>query len=721
MKKLFTLIAFLAVVMGAKAEWVDDYKIDYSTHTGFPFYVMGYVPEWVDGVMTDYGSMFKYEAEGYEVQDGETIVGQVSTGGGAVYDKVQLSSPGWHQYFIADGVPTEIDGAIRVTAYVKASEACSINVNLGWGWGEGQQKGATVAIGTDWQEVEWDYSGIGGTSCNLVAQPGGSQAVIEWKWVKVQHNAKPAKPKEWIELLDNTVTPSAQYINKTLDDFVRINALTEDEKGPANYELVKACPEVEIGGEKAYVAHSLACSPADFTAAGLEGQQAWANQFFIVSPTKIKAGDQLKISFDYKAAEPAKTNTQAHGLPTYYHHWECVGDVNFTTEWQTLTKEVSVADAWAGADGMYSIAFNLNPDNCNENDFYFKNLSIAKLKLDEGYFLAGANTKTGLEYDLDNAVEFTFDEEEGLLVATIGEEKEDTWVNQIMISTVRGDDASFKTNTLKPEGTIVNDPEDWHIYAPAGIAKLNLPSAGQWKVYLDLDYNSMAFEMLVGEAPQEPIDIKPNPTEIVINATERDWKPAKTGEGVEPNTPQDGEDGIGTGQAWDNQFFLKADRVLETGEELVIEFDYMATAAAPAGTQCQNGNFGYIHWDALGTINFTTEWQHFKKDYKVPADCKDQLQVFAFNLSEIKAANEYHIKNIVWKTADNFETLINMTEDNGENFFVKTNAGGVVPNGIETVKATTVKNNAIYNLAGQRVSKDYKGIAIKNGVKYIVK
>ena len=55
MKKLFTLVALLAVFMGAKAEWVEDYKIDYSTKTGFPFYVMGYVPEWVDGVMTDYG------------------------------------------------------------------------------------------------------------------------------------------------------------------------------------------------------------------------------------------------------------------------------------------------------------------------------------------------------------------------------------------------------------------------------------------------------------------------------------------------------------------------------------------------------------------------------------------------------------------------------------------------------------------------------------------
>ena len=57
MKKLFTLVALLACVLGAKAEWVEDYSLDYSTKSGFPFYVMSYVPEWVDGVMTDFGAV----------------------------------------------------------------------------------------------------------------------------------------------------------------------------------------------------------------------------------------------------------------------------------------------------------------------------------------------------------------------------------------------------------------------------------------------------------------------------------------------------------------------------------------------------------------------------------------------------------------------------------------------------------------------------------------
>ena len=101
MKKLFTLIALLAVFMGAKAEWVEDYKIDYSTYSGFPFFVMGYVPEWVDGVMTDMGADFRYATQAdldnpesdAKWKDGESSVGTVMTQGGTEYQKVTGAGP----------------------------------------------------------------------------------------------------------------------------------------------------------------------------------------------------------------------------------------------------------------------------------------------------------------------------------------------------------------------------------------------------------------------------------------------------------------------------------------------------------------------------------------------------------------------------------------------------------------------------------------------------
>ena len=212
MKKLFTLIAFLAVFMGAKADWVEDYNLDYSTKTNFPFYVMGYVPEWVDGVMTDYGANYRYATQAdldgdgdAKWKDGEESVG-TAMAGNTEYQKVTGAGPYWHQYFIADGIPTEIDGSYKVTAMVKASEQVTINVNMGWSWSEAAAQ-ASVTIGTEWAEVEWEYSGINGTSCNLVAQPGTATATIEWKWVKVQHNAKAQRPTTWQEWLTKDGQP----------------------------------------------------------------------------------------------------------------------------------------------------------------------------------------------------------------------------------------------------------------------------------------------------------------------------------------------------------------------------------------------------------------------------------------------------------------------------------------------------------------------------------
>ena len=242
--------------------------------------------------------------------------------------------------------------------------------------------------------------------------------------------------------------------------------------------------------------------------------------------------------------------------PSDYKIWYAIGDVNFTTEWQNFEKVFTIDASQANT---WSIAFNLNPDVKEAVDFYFDDLSWQIMKLDEGYFVAGANAAEGLDYDLDNAIEFV--EEDGLLVATVGEKG--AYVSQVMISTIRGNDAAFKGATLKPKGTIVNDPETWLDYEPASLAKLNLPGPGIWKIYLDTNYNAMAFEMLEGT------EIKPNPTEVVVKGQERDWL------GTD-NAGNPIEEQVGEGQPWDNQFFIVANRALTAGEETIVEFDYVA-------------------------------------------------------------------------------------------------------------------------------------------------
>ena len=710
MKKFLAVFALLSVFMGVKAEWVQDYKVDYSTYKGFPFYVMGYVPEWFDGIMTDFGANYKYVEAKEDAEETSDVTVQTNTG--VEYYKIAVDGGAWHQYFIADGIPTELDGAYTVKALVRASEACTINVNMGWGWGDGQQTGASVNIpaGEEFQEVEWEYTGIGGTSCNLVAQPGMVTATIEWKSVTVMHNQKESRPVEWIEDIENGDAEKswadlglADTRFNDMDNNYKICAWGKEKGRNMNDDGgwdPFPCDIEDVDGSKVFVVHG--------QVADTEGDaSAWDNQFWIQSPKEWKAGQQVKIHFRYKASKDVKVATQVHHQqPSNYLIWHAIGDINFTEEWQEFDNTMNID---SDMDGTWSIAFQLNQNDKEAINFYFDDLSWKHMKLDEGYFVAGSNPGAGLEYDFDNAIQFEMDDDAGCYVATVGEKN--AYVSQIMISTVRGNDAAFKGATLKPTGSIKNDPDEWLDYNESSLAKLNLPGEGIWKIYLDDNYRAIAFEMIEGNVI-EPIVINPNPTEIVINALERDWLTAD-------NDGNAREEQIGEGQAWDNQFWIVANRTLSTGEVTVVEFDYVATAPAKSTTQCHSTPGNYLHWSAIGDVEFTTEEQHFEKTFTVASEAND-MQSIAFNLSEIKAANTYTIKNVVWRTEDSTESLINQT--GGENFYVKILGGNPEQlTGISKVVADKASNAAIYNLAGQRVNKAYKGIVVKEGKKYIAK
>ena len=121
-------------------------------------------------------------------------------------------------------------------------------------------------------------------------------------------------------------------------------------------------------------------------------------------------------------------------------------------------------------------------------------------------------------------------------------------------------------------------------------------------------------------------------------------------------------------------------------------------------------------------MNFTEEWQDFEGKLTVAAEANGMKSI-AFNLSEIKDANDYYIKDVVWKTEDGTESLINMT--GSENFYFKVLGGDIQQFDPTAINGVVVNKNtgsaAIYNIAGQRVSKSYKGIVVKEGKKYLVK
>ena len=752
MKKLFTLVALLAMVLGANAQqgkWEKVYSIDYTTYTGFPFYVMGYVPEFDNGCMTDYGSNYRYETQANldgdgdsKWKDGESSVGTTKTSNGTEYQKVTGAGPYWHQYFIADGIPTKIDGKYKVIAKVKASNACSINVNMGWGWGGGQQMGANVAIpgDTEFQTVEWQYEGIGGSSCNLVAQPGTVAETIEWQSLEVYEWQKEGgRVPEWLEDIENgdaetpwTAEQAAIKYNDTEKNFT-ICAWSK-EKGhnmDDNGEAWNPFPATIVTDPDDSNNHVFLVDGQPATTEG--DPSAWDNQFWIQSKHAWKAGTTLKIKFRYKcnSSNPVKTNTQIHKQnPSDYLIWHAIGDITFTDQWQTFEKDMSISD---DMNGGWSIAFNLNPEVKDAVKFYFDDLSWKYLKLDEGYFVSGINANTTTSYDdLDNAIEFT-EGPDGILEATVGVSGDaTTYVDQVMISTTRGDDQAFKGATLKPSGKITNDPDNWMDFTASTNAKLDLPGLGVWKVYLDLDYNSMAFEMLEGTPYEEaqPVDVVTNKTEFVVNAVERDWR----GKDNNGNLIEEQE---GTGQPWDNQFWIAANRDLKKDEVTVLTFKYKSSIDAKTSTQCHKmGDDGkpctYMHWAAIGDVNFQAgDWQDFTTTFKVAADA-DGMRSITFNMAEIKAACDYYIKDVQWylkdETLDPGMTYENLIDAEGtKNFWIKIGANtapyqyGTDPSGITNVEKNVTTSSAIYNIAGQRVSKDFKGLVVKDGKKMLNK
>ena len=742
MKKLFTLVALLACFLGAKAEWVVDYSIDYSTKTGFPFYVMGYVPEWVDGVMTDYGANYRYETQenldgdgDSKWKDGESSVGSTTTAAGVEYQKVTGAGPYWHQYFIADGIPTEIDGSYTVKAWVKASEAVTIDVNMGWGWGSGEQTKASVAIpqSDDFVEVEWEYSGIAGTSCNLVAQPGSSTAIIEWKSLVVGFMQKEVRPTVWQEWLTSDgkpvvveSTPEAipTYMGNAETPWADATVKFNDQE--KNYLICAWSKEKghnmnEKDGWDPFPA-TIVADPddpnnhvflVDGQPATTEGDpSAWDNQFWIQSPKAWKSGEQLKIHFRYKSNYPGdvKTNTQIHKQnPSDYLIYHAIGDITFTNEWKEFDGTMTIADDMATG---WSIAFNLNPDIKDAVKFYFDDLSWQSMVLEEGYFVAGINSVAGGSYEFDSATKFEYDDQEEVYIATIG--AKNAYVDQIMISTVSGNDAAFKGATLKPNHAITNDPDDWNDYTAVSNTKLSLPGLGIWKIRLDEAYDAMSFEMLEGEIV-ELKDVVTNSEEITVNALEREYTEAEAeAAGIDkPETP---------GQAWDNQFWIIANREIEAGEETVISFRYKATKEAKSSTQCHAAPGGYIHWAAIGDVNFTTDWQTFEAAFTVPAECAGKgFKSIAFNLAEIKDANDYTFTDLQWylKSDEAGKTRENLINATGQQNFAWKVVGGEIITGIKEVAAKKNVSTATYNLAGQRVSDSFKGIVIKDGKKYV--
>ena len=699
MRKLFTLVALLAMVLGANAKVVVDTEFDYSD-----------VGEWTEkgGWASDAAKARLSVEEGYLHFHSEEAV-----------------NPFYDVQFQAFGVKNlNPDAEYTIQFRIKGSVAQDIHVSF-----SGCPTPGTVALTTDWQTVTfkstnnpkdqyWHDTGM------VLFQCG--DYVGDW-WisnVKITHEEEDGLVEEYVELLTNGdaekawADPNVKFNddkkNFTICAWGKVREENMNADGgwdpfPATIEEEKGNPSNHV-----FVVHA-----ADALTDGAAA--AWDNQFWIEAPKPMMAGRKYKVSFRYKASQPITVDTQIHQQnPSQYQQGPGLDKISFTEDWQTFESEFTAVAAQGGA---WSFAFNLNSEKQNATDFYFDDLSWQELKVEEGFFVAPC--VDGVP-NLDQVVKFT--EESGEFTATIG--SAESPVTTIMISTVNGSPSLFKGGAIKP---VTIDLESAVDYEESNGAIIKLPGKGAWDLCV-LDNGKIEIIFVEGSGKLfEKLDIKPNPTHVVLKGLEREYlENNEAPEGYEFKKNEEGKNIVGN--TWDNQFFIVANRALDKDEETVIQFKYKSSVDDVKVTTQVHGEPGSYIGGAWDAMTFQTTEQTFPEpteesaffEFKIP---NDGVKTIAFNMAEIKEACNYEIYDIVWKLKDDTESLIDQTGT--KNFLVKEGAGtnayefGTDPN--ETAISNVVvakKNNSTikFNLAGQRVSNDYKGIVVDgNGSKYIAK
>ncbi len=111
----------------------------------------------------------------------------------------------------------------------------------------------------------------------------------------------------------------------------------------------------------------------------------WDTQFLIALPEPLAKGTKGKLVMKVKADKAASAETQCHkaipvpgaiegknGYKGSYIHYSLMGNINFTTEWNTVSVDFTVPDQ---GDGMQAICLNLEVLK-EVNKYYFDDITV---------------------------------------------------------------------------------------------------------------------------------------------------------------------------------------------------------------------------------------------------------------------------------------------------------------------------------------------------------
>lgn len=320
----------------------------------------------------------------------------------------------------------------------------------------------------------------------------------------------------------------------------------------------------------------------------------WDSQFFVYATEPIPAGKELRLTMRIMAEKEADPGTQAHNLPGDYNHWQCFGNPHFTTTWTKWTATITVSnDMVGGVDddgnalkGFQAIAFNL-ADFRDGNIYYFDDI---KLEM--------RDPKGPEEF----AGWFNF-----LRHGTLTEQHFGNF------TTFTGRDGA---DGVDRKARIVEDPID-------GQPALNVTAIG---------WNGVKKEPVLDEEGNPVLDENGQPT-----FTETQVHVKENG------------DTLTNIDNWQTQFFVTVPHQFGTGQRYKLVMWARADKDATLETQAHLMPGGYKHWDMVGQLNLTPEWQQFvfgDDDANPSTITSDQntCQTIAFNCNVLKEDNNYYFR-----------------------------------------------------------------------------
>lgn len=254
------------------------------------------------------------------------------------------------QYWLVNNIPLKKGTTYKITFLCKAEGKSPAKIYFKLGnWGGGAEKEFTIPVGGDYKEVPFEVTPTMDSN-GLFFQHGQFVGKIYWKSIKITHSEAPSK-----EIFTDCISNGEMKTGGDMSNFV----VREAGKGDVAGTPIAGGPD----GKNCVVVH-----------ANANASNEYDTQFFIYTPNKTwSTGEKYKITFYYKASEGIDADTQCHGKPGEYKHWQCLNpNPSFTTQWQKYESDGTIP---AEADGMKAIAFNLNKGKKDHAiDYYFADI-----------------------------------------------------------------------------------------------------------------------------------------------------------------------------------------------------------------------------------------------------------------------------------------------------------------------------------------------------------